>query len=44
VEICFEEFANGGEVVLHGIGRLSIEVQAITVGAALTVHARLTWM
>ena len=40
-EIWFEELANGGEVVLPDIGRLSIEVQAMTAGGALAEHGRL---
>jgi len=40
-EIWSDELANGGEVVLPGIGRLSIEVQAMKAGGALAQHGRL---
>ena len=40
-EVWFEELANGGEVSLPDIGRLSIEVQDMTAGGALASHGRL---
>jgi hypothetical protein len=39
--VWFEELANGSEVVLPDIGRLSIEVQDMTAGGALAAHGRL---
>ena len=40
-EVWFEELANGSDVVLPDIGRLSIEVQDMTAGGALASHGRL---
>ncbi len=40
-EVWFEELANGSDVVLPDIGRLSIEVQDMTAGGALAAHGRL---
>ena len=40
-EIWFEELARDGEVVLPDIGRLRVEVQAMTAGGALAAYGRL---
>ena len=40
-EVWFAELANGGEVSLPDIGRLNIEVQAMTAVGALAAHGRL---
>jgi nucleoid DNA-binding protein len=41
LEVWSEELANGGEVVLPGMGRLSVEVQDMQAGGALAAHGRL---
>ena len=40
-EVCLQELANGGEVMLPDIGRLRIEMQEMTAGGALAAHGRL---
>ncbi|MCB9453319.1 MAG: HU family DNA-binding protein [Anaerolineaceae bacterium] len=41
LEVWSEELVNGGEVVLPGVGRLSIEVQDMQAGGVLVTHGRL---
>ncbi|MBZ0274938.1 MAG: HU family DNA-binding protein [Anaerolineae bacterium] len=41
LEVWSEELVNGGEVILPGVGRLSIEVQDMQAGGVLAVHGRL---
>ena len=40
-EVWFEQLASGSEVSLPDIGRLRIEVQAMTAGGVLASHGRL---
>lgn len=41
LEVWSEELIEGREVVLPGVGRLSIEVQEMQAGGALVAHGRL---
>ncbi|GAB4523398.1 MAG: hypothetical protein OHK0046_37030 [Anaerolineae bacterium] len=41
IEVWLAELVKGEEIIVPEIGRLSIEVQAMTAGGALTEHGRL---